>query len=171
MAGPIKYSRSSRVLEYMLGHPGASSQECADAIGCTKIQAAKLISEHRIAGRLPYPAKKKKRMIETLKLTPIEDESPPPSPPELHQPGLEGFRQLFDRSLIIPRKIREKIGSYLKDKGWDYDETFRQVCGVSSGDWRRFKDEFAHLQIKAPNGRWVWGHPDIIDEMREIALR
>lgn len=111
-------------------------------------------------------------MIETHQETPIEEEPVIASiPAEPYQAGLEGFRQLFDRSLIIPRKIREKIATHLKDRGWDYDETFRQVCGVSSGDWRRFKDEFAHLQIKAPNGRWVWGHPDIIDEMREIALR
>lgn len=84
--------------------------------------------------------------------------------------GIEGFRKLFDKSITIPNKIQFKIDSYLKEKGWEYDDTFRMVCEITLQDWRRYRDKFSRLQVKV-DGKVIWGHPDLIDEMREVLLR
>lgn len=159
-------SRSRQILEYMTAHPDASNQECADAVGCTRNQAMKLISEHRIAGRIPYPVKKRKRdMIETLRPTPIEDETPPIPSDEFA--GFEGFRKLYDKAYII----REKIDTELKRRGWYYDDDFRVICRMSVNDWKRIRGDFAHLQFQLPDKRMAWGHPEVINKMKELILR
>lgn len=81
--------------------------------------------------------------------------------------GLEGFKMKFDKSLIIPQKIENGIDTVLKKNGWMYDVDFREKCGVSSSDWRRYADNYENLQAKA-EGKLVWGHPDIIEEMKGI---
>lgn len=84
--------------------------------------------------------------------------------------GLDGFKQLYDKSVNIPSKIKKGIDQYLKKTGWMYDDDFRRACGVKSTDWRRYAREFEQLQMRVDNGVLVWGHPDIIDQMREVAL-
>jgi len=107
---------------------------------------------------------------------PLPEKKPAPINPRVsaersqHPTGLAGFRKLYDKSLIVPEKIKEKISTYLKEKGWEHDEQFRQVCGIRQVDWRKYRDEFSHLQVRV-DGRLIWGHPEIIDEMREVVLR
>jgi len=88
---------------------------------------------------------------------------------------LEVFKQTFDNSIIIPKKITEGIDKYLMVDGepsYMSDTEFREACGLVVTKWRRYADEFKHLQCKIPGGGTVyWGHPDIIDEMRKAAVQ
>ncbi len=168
MAGmPNPNSLSSRVLRYMEQHPDATNEECADAVGCNIQNAIRRISDGRRKGLIPYPAHKRKRvvMIETHQPTPIENESPPI--PSDEYAGLEGFRKLYDKAYII----REKIDTELKRRGWYYDDDFRVICKMSVNDWKRIRNDFAHLQFQLPDKRMVWGHPEVIDKMKEFILR
>lgn len=89
--------------------------------------------------------------------------------------GIETFQNIFDDSVKVPHLIEEGIEKYLTNKDgepdWMYDYAFREMCGVSVTKWRRYADQYKHLQVKASDGQLIWGHPDIIDEMREILLR
>ena len=88
--------------------------------------------------------------------------------------GIDGFRERFDDSMIIPKLIEEGIEKYLVSKNgepdWMYDYDFRELCGISTTKWRRYADDFKYLQIKV-QGQTVWGHPDIIEEMKEVLIR
>lgn len=85
--------------------------------------------------------------------------------------GIEKFREIFDDSLIVPKKIEEGIKKHLinsrGEPDWMYDRDFREACGVSVSKWRRYADDFKHLQVKK-DGLIIWGHPDIIEEMRRV---
>lgn len=86
---------------------------------------------------------------------------------------LDDFKKKYDDDLIVPRKIREGIERYLRTPDGQpkylHDQHFRQLCGVSTTKWRRYADDFKHLQVNR-NGI-IWGHPEIIEQMREVLLR
>jgi hypothetical protein len=88
--------------------------------------------------------------------------------------GLGGFQEMFDKSVIIPTAIEEGIEKFLVtsegEPDWMYDDEFREKCKVSITNWRRYANEFQELQVKV-DGKVVWGHPDIIEEMREVTTR
>lgn len=88
--------------------------------------------------------------------------------------SLDTFRNKFDKSIIIPKKIEEGIEKYLRladgRPGYMSDHEFRERLGVSNNIWRRFANEYDHLQVKV-DGTIYWGHPDIADKMKEITLR
>jgi hypothetical protein len=87
---------------------------------------------------------------------------------------LEDFRSNFDDSVVIPGVIERGIKKYLT--GGDgaplymRDQDFREVCNVGPGKWRRYADDYKHLQVKK-DGVIYWGHPEIIDEMRKAVNR
>ncbi len=83
---------------------------------------------------------------------------------------LNEFRSKYDDGYIIPKKIEEGIDKCLvinDEPGYMEDKDFRIKCGVSIGKWRRYAEEYKHLQVRK-DGVIIWGHPDIIDKMREI---
>lgn len=86
-------------------------------------------------------------------------------------PGtLDDFRANFDDGYIIPKKIEDGVEKHLRVKGqpgYLEDSEFRQRCGVSVNKWRRFADQFKSLQV-VKDGKIIWGHPEIIEQMREI---
>ena len=92
----------------------------------------------------------------------------------INNKGIEGFRNKFDDSVIIPKKIQEGIEKYLRDENGEpdylHDRDFRELCDVSISKWRRYATEFKHLQVKK-DGDIYWGHPEIIDEMRRAVQR
>ncbi len=90
--------------------------------------------------------------------------------PRSYPSGLSGFRELYDMSVKVPAAIDKCINTRLKSVGWMYDEDFRRATGVSSTHWRKYRDQYDHLLIKV-EGRLIWGHPDIIDEMRDTTMR
>jgi hypothetical protein len=89
--------------------------------------------------------------------------------------GLESFIDQFDDSVIIPRTIEEGVAAHLTNSAgepcWMRDKEFRELCGVPIGRWRRYADEFKELQVTVAGGDTIWGHPDIIDEMRRAVQR
>ena len=88
--------------------------------------------------------------------------------------GFEAFREKFDDSLIIPDKIKEGIKKFLVNgKGEPdcmYDQDFREACGIPPSKWRRYADDFKTLQVKKDN-LIIWGHPEIIEQMRMVLQR
>jgi len=88
--------------------------------------------------------------------------------------GLEAFRNQYDDSIIVPKQIEEGIVKCLVEPdgtpSWMRDRDFREACGVGPGKWRRYADDYKHLQVTV-RGEIIWGHPEIIDEMRMAAQR
>lgn len=88
--------------------------------------------------------------------------------------GLDAFREQFDDSIIVPKAIERGIKDHLTNQrgepDWKYDRDFREACGVSIGKWRRYADDYKHLQVQK-DSLIIWGHPDIIDEMRRAIQR
>lgn len=96
----------------------------------------------------------------------------PPAAPRTRT--LDAFRKAYDDSIIIPERIEEGINRYLTEAGepsWMSDRDFREALGVPVGKWRRYADDYRHLQVTVPGGGIVWGHPEIIDEMRKAVTR
>jgi len=87
--------------------------------------------------------------------------------------GIDDFRARYDDSVIIPQLIQDGIEKYLTLNGepaWMIDRDFREACGVAITKWRRYADDFKHLQA-SKDGQTFWGHPNIIDEMRKALNR
>ena len=83
--------------------------------------------------------------------------------------GLDAFRDQYDLSVIVPKQIAAGVEKYLRNGNGEPsylgDQAFREACGGRIGKWRRYADEFKHLQVNTVDGI-VWGHPEIIDMMR-----
>ena len=83
--------------------------------------------------------------------------------------GLDAFRSQYDFSVIVPKKIAAGVERHLRNGNGEPsylgDQAFREACEVPIGKWRRYADEFKHLQVPTADGI-VWGHPEIIDMMR-----
>ena len=83
--------------------------------------------------------------------------------------GLDAFRNQYDFSVIVPKKIAAGVEKHLRNGNGEPsylgDQAFREACEVPIGKWRRYADEFKHLQVPTADGI-VWGHPEIIDMMR-----
>jgi DNA-binding transcriptional ArsR family regulator len=163
-------SLPSKIVDYVNSqHDPVAPYQIAEALGVHQTAVSKRLSDLYTSGRIDKSrilrhGKKQVAEPEPTRITEQLDTR------KTADTGIEGFRRLFDKSLIIPETIKDKIENHLKQKGWDYDDNFRVVCGVKQHDWRRFRSDFAHLHVTV-EGRLVWGHPDIIDEMREIMLR
>lgn len=88
--------------------------------------------------------------------------------------GIDAFRMRYDNSVKIPTIIEDGIEKYLTNtKGepdWMRDKDFREACGVPVTKWRRYAEDYKDYQVVA-NGEIIWGHPDIIDEMRKAVNR
>ncbi len=85
--------------------------------------------------------------------------------------SLADFKAQFDKSTIVPNKIRAAL-SALGD-GWLYEVEFAQHAGVSLNDLGRFRDAFAaHQLVARAQGRserriWV-GSKKVADRMRDM---
>jgi len=85
---------------------------------------------------------------------------------------IDDFRRQYDDSVVVPNQIKAGIKKLVKNGEPTYktDQEFREICGVAPGKWRRYAEDFRHLQIKKDGLHW-WGHPDIIEEMRKAVNR
>lgn len=88
--------------------------------------------------------------------------------------SLDEFREKYDDSILIPTAIEDGIEKYLKRPDGTpivrSDKEFMDLCNVISGKWRRYAEEYKHLQVKK-HGVLYWAHPDIIDEVRSAVNR
>lgn len=150
-------SLASRIADLLNGSDRAMSlDEIAERLGSTAVDVGKRLHRLYAADRI-----KRSQVIYKQGSSNVKEKT---------NDGLDGFRKLYDKSYIVPKTIQEKIDTYLKKHGWEYDENFRVACGIKLNDWRRFRGDFSHLHVTV-EGKIVWGHPDIIDEMRDIVLR
>ena len=87
---------------------------------------------------------------------------------------LQDFRDQFDDSVVIPSAIEQGIKKHLMRADgtplYMRDQDFREACDVGPGKWRRYADDYKHLQVKK-DGAIYWGHPEIIDELRKAVNR
>lgn len=89
--------------------------------------------------------------------------------PQVSKTGrtLDAFRAVHDVMHIIERNV----GIHLKDSAEEYftDHEFRELCGVPSGNWRRFADDTAFSEHRLIRGSHnLWASKKMIREMRRI---
>lgn len=70
--------------------------------------------------------------------------------------SLEDFRNLHDKTHIIPKLIRAGIAKLGPD-GWDYDGPFGKLAGVSTTDLNAYRDQFAVFQAMATTTKSAGG--------------
>jgi hypothetical protein len=91
--------------------------------------------------------------------------------------GLEGFREMFDTVMRTQTALDTFLASdEFKDRGWIYDNELRDRLGVSTSSWVQIRKDYAQYQCEprdpdTKSRKVVWGHIDIIEELREIARR
>lgn len=152
---------------------------CAEACNCDEISVYKKMSELQLLGCFPVKNRGSKYRVDNV----VNSEQPAVRQSEykrrqkrlcVRNKGLAGFRKSFDKSIIVPNAIEEGIDKLLvTDEGepdWMYDEEFREKCKVPVAGWRRYADQYKDLQVKV-DGKIIWGHPDIIEQMREVIAR
>ena len=64
------------------------------------------------------------------------------------------FRAQFDKSVIIPTKLREGLADLAKKEGaeaWETENDFFRRAGVANVDGASFRDEFAPHIVEARN--------------------
>ncbi len=84
---------------------------------------------------------------------------------------LAEFRAVHDKSFVVPNAIRAGLEKLGKD-GWEYENEFVRMCGVSVTDFARFREEFADHYIfigGERSGKRVWaGTKATADKMRSM---
>jgi hypothetical protein len=67
------------------------------------------------------------------------------------------FRELHDRNVIIPKKIRETLDAMKAKDGpeaWEYEADFIRLAGIGGSDLNAHRDEFAeHIVEAKPIGK------------------
>jgi hypothetical protein len=81
--------------------------------------------------------------------------------------ALDMFKKQYHKKTINLEKVKNGIDKYLKVRGWIPDTEFKQLCGITSIDWRYIKEQYPDMQIKVDN-QTIWGHRSIIKDMKKI---
>lgn len=83
--------------------------------------------------------------------------------------SLAEFRQVYDKDLIVPQKIK----AALKGLGgsWLYEQEFVKAAGVSTADLSNYRDQFADyvVNIRRSSKRAWAGSAALANQLREIA--
>ena len=82
--------------------------------------------------------------------TKIRKASPQPTSTKAPGRGLDEFKSTFDKSFIIPNKIRAaltKLGN-----GWEYDANFAKLAELSIADLSAYRSQFAEFQVELKQG-------------------
>jgi len=82
--------------------------------------------------------------------------------------NLSEFRRLYDKSFIIPSRIREglkKLGA-----GWEYEVDFAKLAGVSLGELATYREQFLDfVVVTGKEGRRAWaGTKSFAAQMRKM---
>ena len=80
---------------------------------------------------------------------------------------LADFRMLYDKSTIIPAKIKQALKA-LGAGGWELESEFARSAGVTLGDLGNFRDQFADFIVPIERGaRRVWaGSAKVAEQMK-----
>jgi hypothetical protein len=87
---------------------------------------------------------------------------------EVKKKSLSEFRQLYDKSFIIPHRIKEglkKLGA-----GWEYEVDFAKLAGVSLNDLSNYREQFLDFVVlTGKDGRRAWaGTKSFAAQMRQM---
>lgn len=84
---------------------------------------------------------------------------------------LASFRATYDKNVVVPARIKAGLEKLGKD-GWEFEVDFIKMCGVSTTDFAKFRDQFADFFVHITNGnhtRRVWaGTKATAHKMREM---
>lgn len=82
--------------------------------------------------------------------------------------SLADFRNTYDKSTIVPAKIRTAIKA-LGAGGWEYEVAFAKIAGASLSDIGMFRDKFADYIVSLKDSRRAWaGSASTAKAMREM---
>lgn len=87
---------------------------------------------------------------------------------------IEAFRLKFDKSLIIPGKIKAALAALAAagPETWEAEGDFVRRAGVSMGDFAKYRDQFSDFWFearemgKSPTRVWA-GTKKLADVLRE----
>lgn len=84
---------------------------------------------------------------------------------------LAAFRRLYDKSTIVPNKIRDALAALAAIGEWEPEGIFMKRCGLSTTDFGRYRDQFTDFFIDVrPMGKSqtrVWaGTKKLADVLR-----
>ena len=81
--------------------------------------------------------------------------------------SISEFRQEYDKSFYIPKKIDAALKEL--GTGWLYESEFCKMAGVNPVDLGNFRDVYADHIVQLKEGRRAWaGKPSLAKEMREM---
>lgn len=85
-----------------------------------------------------------------------------------HGRSLVEFRNTYDKSTIVPNKIKDALRTI--GSGWEYEVAFAKLAGVSLADLGLFRDAFAaHVVQIGREGRRAWaGTKNTAEVMRRM---
>jgi hypothetical protein len=91
-----------------------------------------------------------------------------PAEGKIQKKPLSKFRELHDRTFIVPRRIKEalkRIGN-----GWEYEREFCSVAGVSTNDIAAYREQFKdHVVQIERSGKRAWtGSKAMAVQMRKM---
>jgi hypothetical protein len=88
-------------------------------------------------------------------------------PANKHGKSLTEFRSVYDKSTIIPAKI--KAGLKMIAGGWEYESAFVKLCGISQQDVSNFREQFADNVVALKDNKRAWAAtPALAKQMREM---
>ena len=81
--------------------------------------------------------------------------------------SLADFRGSYDKSYIVPKKIKEALRNL--GSGWEYEVNFARIAGISLSDLGNFRDQFADHVVTLRESRRAWaGTAAAAKAMREM---
>lgn len=88
-------------------------------------------------------------------------------PAHKRKKSLSDFRSAYDKSYIVPKKVRAGLSAL--GSSWEYEVDFAKSITVSLGDLGMFRDEFADHIVQVKEGRRIWaGTKALAQQMREM---
>jgi hypothetical protein len=80
--------------------------------------------------------------------------------------ALSEFRETYDKSLIIPARVRKALTRMGKGR-WAYESEFAKLAEVTLADLGNFRDKFSAYVVQLREGRRAWaGTPGTAVQMR-----
>jgi len=81
---------------------------------------------------------------------------------------LTSFRELYDRSFIVPKRIKAALK--MLGNGWEYEVDFAKLAGVSLSELSTHRDDFPDNVVQiGRDGRRAWaGTKSLAAQMRNM---
>lgn len=133
-----------KVMDAIRKNPGCGRVKIMKITGCSESVAKRLLKKDN-AGNMPEIV-----------------------PQGCKRKTLADFRATYDKSTIVPAKIKAGIKALTKH-GWEYEVQFAKEIGVSLADLANFRELFTDYFILLREGRRVWvGSVETAKQMKEM---